>query len=555
MDLLPTLTQACRQGRLLVLWGALPFPLVARSPANRALALNQWAAEAEALPLPSLPLFQLPPLPLLSLDPTGRVERAFVQAGVPLQVVHTRYDVPTYSRHTLLQLAGDLETRSGVVLSHSEVRELRGDPDKRHLLDEACRLVEGGALLLLGCDPASADFRAWWSVLAPALGGAAFFALGEPTAAWPQGVTCLGPDFEALNAALWAAQPEPGAVEPIASPQPPAQFDVCIFCALAEEAKAVIAIFSRRCGVEFEPGRQRTGRAYQQTTITNKGGEPLTVLLSWPPAYGPLEAALFIRPVLEEFRPRFAAMTGICAGDKRKVKLGDIVVAERAFTYDSGKVVLDKRGRRRHRHDANPRQPDPDVLQFVRMFDGWQEAVGGLPRPPSKRQQRDWLLKTLLEPSTPRVDEIKPADLETHAPAWRQIVAELQAGSAPYLTTERGLRDQERVKELQFGPEEFPFKDPPQATCHIAPLASGSAVRSDNPFDEVQVPVRGTVAIDMEGAAFYRTVAEFPGISSLLVKGVCDYADRDKDDSYHWYAAQASAAYMLCLIQDYVTTG
>jgi nucleoside phosphorylase len=343
-------------------------------------------------------------------------------------------------------------------------------------------------------------------------------------------------------------------MEPTVPPQPPAQFDVCIFCALAEEAKAVIEIFSRRCGVEFEPGRQRTGRAYRQTTITNKGGEPLTVLLSWPPDYGPLEAALFIRPVLEEFRSRFAAMTGICAGDKRKVRLGDIVVAERAFTYDSGKVVLDDRGRRRHLHDANPRQPDPDVLQFVRMFDGWQEAVVGLPRPPSKRQQRDWLLKTLLEPATPRVDDIKPADLETHAPAWRRVMAELQAGPAPYLTTERCLRDRERVKELQFGPEEFPFKDPLRATCHIAPLASGSAVRSDNPFDEVQVPVRGTVAIDMEGAAFYRTVAEFPGISSLLVKGVCDYADRDKDDSYHRYAAQASAAYMLCLIQDYVTT-
>jgi len=209
MDSPSALTQACRRGRLLVLWGALPFPLAVGPPANRALALNRWVAQAETLPLPVLALAQLPPLPLLSLDPTDRVERAFAQAGVPLQVVRTRRDVPTGDRHVLLKLAGDLGTRSGLVLSRAEVRELRGDPDKRHLLDEACRLAGDGALLLLGCDPASVDFHAWWSALAPTFRGAAFFALGEPTAAWPQGVTCLGPGLAALNAALWAAQPPP----------------------------------------------------------------------------------------------------------------------------------------------------------------------------------------------------------------------------------------------------------------------------------------------------------------------------------------------------------
>lgn len=223
MDLPPTLTQACRQGRLLVLWGALPFPLAARPPANRARVINRWAAEAEGLPPSAPPLPQLPPVPLLTLDPTDRVEQAFAQAGVPLQVMRTRHDVPARNRHTLLQLAGDLGTRSGVVLSRAEVRDVRSDPDKRHLLDEARRLVEDGALLLLGCDPASEDFYAWWLALAPAFRGAAFFALGEPTAAWPQGVICLGPDLAALKAALWAAQPEPEATEPVAPPQPQAE--------------------------------------------------------------------------------------------------------------------------------------------------------------------------------------------------------------------------------------------------------------------------------------------------------------------------------------------
>lgn len=243
MDLPSALTQACRQGRLLVLWAALPFPLAAQPPPNRALALNQWATQAETLPLPALALARLPPLPLLSLDPTNRVERALARAGLPLQVVCTRHDVPAYDpsagsgrgRHVLLKLAGDLGTRSGVVLSRAEVRELQNDPDKGHLLGEARRLTRDGALLLLGCDPANQDFRAWWSALAPALGGAAFFALGEPSAAWPQGVTCVGPDLEALSAALWAAQPEPEATEPVAPPRSQAQ----------TEAQYVINVYGR----------------------------------------------------------------------------------------------------------------------------------------------------------------------------------------------------------------------------------------------------------------------------------------------------------------------
>jgi hypothetical protein len=53
------------------------------------------------------------------------------------------------------------------------------DLDKRHLLDEARRLVRDGALLLLGCNPSNEDWLAWWALLAPSFAGAALFALGE----------------------------------------------------------------------------------------------------------------------------------------------------------------------------------------------------------------------------------------------------------------------------------------------------------------------------------------------------------------------------------------
>jgi tetratricopeptide (TPR) repeat protein len=89
--------------------------------------------------------------------------------------------------------------------------------------------------------------------------------------------------------------------------------------------------------------------------------------------------------------------------------------------------------------------------------------------------------------------------------------------------------------------------------CHIRPMASGSAVRADHPFKEIRTPVRGMVAIDMEGAAFGLVMSRHPAIPWLVVKGVCDYADQDKNDAYHGYAARASALYALSFLRAYMT--
>ena len=331
-------------------------------------------------------------------------------------------------------------------------------------------------------------------------------------------------------------------------------FDVCIMCALAEEAKAVLEVISRRCGVSFEQGYSTSDNyEYRYTMIQNNKGESLLIHVSWPPDNGPLETSLHFKPVLKESHPRFVAMTGICAGDKRKVKLGDLVIVDRAFIYDNGKIVIGEDGQREPLHDVKTYNADPSVLQAVRLFDSWKPVVTKLKRPSSMRQQREWLLSKLLEEATPQLQKIDLKELEKHVPDWRKIVQELQGGPGSYLTKEWTLKNPSSIHQLRYGKEVFPFKDPPQPESHIAPMASGSAVRSDNPFKDVQIPVRGTVAIDMEGAAFYRTVEEFSNIRSLLVKGVCDYADKNKDDTYHRYASLVSATYILCFIQEYVT--
>lgn len=336
---------------------------------------------------------------------------------------------------------------------------------------------------------------------------------------------------------------------------PNAPFDVCVVCAMPEELQAFIDVAEEQYGARFKHAfSHKTNRQYRYATIKNNHGEPLRLHVSWQTSYGSVETSLHLRPVLEEFQPRFAAMTGICAGDRREVKLGDIIVAERAFLYDTGKYVLDAQGKEEHLRDTDTWRSHPDVLHMVRLFNGWKSGIQSWPRPISKLQQRDWLLEKLLVPQAARIDDIPRNNLDTYAPAWRKIIRELQTGESPYLTRERRLSDPAMVNDLFYGEEEFPYHDPDHSEVYIAPIASGNAVRADQPFADIQVPVRGTLAIDMEGAAFYRTVGEFADIRSLVVKGVSDYADSHKDDTYHSYAARVSAAYVLSFIQEFVNS-
>jgi hypothetical protein len=220
MTLPPELRRACRQRQLLVLWAALPFTLAAEPPPNRALALNRVQSCLAGLAGPPPDLVRLPPLPILSLDPTPRLEQHFQAAGLALQPVHSRREVPVRDGHSLLKVGGDLAARRGVILSRAEIRELHRDPDKAHLLAEARRRLDGrGVLLILGADPRHEDWQTWWSILSPALGRPAVFAVGEPASGWPAGVTRLESDLKTLSTALRTIAPEPEPAEPAPAPE------------------------------------------------------------------------------------------------------------------------------------------------------------------------------------------------------------------------------------------------------------------------------------------------------------------------------------------------
>ncbi len=161
----------------------------------------------------------------------------------------------------------------------------------------------------------------------------------------------------------------------------PQSFDICIVCALYEEASAVIDEFSTRCGVTFTRAFRSLNRLeYRHATIRNRSGEPLTVFVTWLSDMGPIRTALDLGPLWHEIRPRFVAMTGVCAGDRRKVRRGDLIVVADAYHPDEGKITSEASHPPIHQPATRTAGMTTQVLQYVRGFDSWKAPVRELKR-------------------------------------------------------------------------------------------------------------------------------------------------------------------------------
>jgi len=71
-------------------------------------------------------------------------------------------------------------------------------------------------------------------------------------------------------------------------------------------------------------------------------GRKITVCATFAPRMGMVSTALRSAAIISMLRPRLIAMCGICAGVKSKVGYGDVLLADPAWDFQSGKRVLDK---------------------------------------------------------------------------------------------------------------------------------------------------------------------------------------------------------------------
>lgn len=110
--------------------------------------------------------------------------------------------------------------------------------------------------------------------------------------------------------------------------------DICVVTALQIEMDAVYRL--PWAWEEPEPLDDSTFIRRASYTVNEQTFQIVTACAH---RMGSVSSALLASKLINAFRPRFIAMTGICAGVKDKVNIGDVVLFDPVWEWPSGKLV------------------------------------------------------------------------------------------------------------------------------------------------------------------------------------------------------------------------
>ncbi|MET4634912.1 phosphorylase family protein [Kaistia defluvii] len=108
------------------------------------------------------------------------------------------------------------------------------------------------------------------------------------------------------------------------------------------ELESVLALDPsfKQISVRHDPTRYFAG------TLSGDG-RIVDVVVAAAPKMGLPVSAVVATKLVETFRPRYLAMTGICAGVRGKTEIGDILIADPCWDWGSGKLGVDQDERER----------------------------------------------------------------------------------------------------------------------------------------------------------------------------------------------------------------
>lgn len=256
-------------------------------------------------------------------------------------------------------------------------------------------------------------------------------------------------------------------------------YDLAIVCALpTPELEQITRL----------PWEWSSSKPMDDTTFFKEGavcvdGKTYKVAALHATRMGMVSSAVTVTKVIHKLRPKVLAMTGICAGHKSKAKLGDVLVVDPAWDFQSGKI----------------------------------SSVGGKPKM-----------------------EFSPHQIPISAFLRSRF--------------EQLANDRQLVSDIT---SEFGSDAPSGFNLRIGPVASGGAVLADGKIiDDVrQLQNRDLLGIEMETYGVYAAAQQssFPQPKFLALKGVCDYADKDKHDGTQRFAAFASARVLERFVQQFAS--
>jgi len=225
--------------------------------------------------------------------------------------------------------------------------------------------------------------------------------------------------------------------------------------------------------------------------------------------------------------------------DPDDTDLGDVVIADRVFQHDEGKLTSNG-----FEGDLRTHVVDDRWLHAAQNLEGAATTLHGFAQPDEEAARR-WFLSRLVDERNPR----KSAFHRYFPPGDRRaerLTSLLEAGHIVEEGEGFALTDAGRSTVVSYrrlhgaAPRTLPFH------AHVGPIGSGSYVEaSGHIWDRLERPCMLKIkAVEMEAAAIGR-VAHGRRLPFVVAKGVMDHADPKKVDGYKPFAARASAE-VLC---------
>lgn len=358
---------------------------------------------------------------------------------------------------------------------------------------------------------------------------------------------------------------------PDMSSSPPSDrddFSVAIICALQSEYNAVSLVFDEfwdddedRYGkADGDPNHYTTGRIGKHD-----------VVLALLPQMGKTNAASAAASMCCSYRAlKLALLVGICGGvpmgEHGDILLGDVILSESVVQHDFGRHYPHKFERKNTFKD-NLGRPNKDIRNLLTLFgtDRGMErletrTIGCLEQLQAKAASSWRISRGKYEyPGTAHDKLFRPGYRHKHSFSTTCICSSCVQGEDPTCDDaivascdELGCDNAQLVDRFRLDVKRQLERDSSpavqQPAIHIGAIASGDAVIKSAAHRDRIAQHENVIAFEMEGAGVWDEVP------SIVVKGVCDYADCHKNKRWQNFAAATAASTAKAILERYTQT-
>ncbi|KAN0070262.1 ankyrin [Elaphomyces granulatus] len=337
------------------------------------------------------------------------------------------------------------------------------------------------------------------------------------------------------------------------NPLPPRDrrdFEIAIICALPLEASVVGACFDKQWDGQTYGKAPSDSNAYSIGMIGHHN-----IVLVHMPNMGKVAAATAAACLRASFQGiQLALVVGICGAapfgkqQGEDILLGDVVISEGLIQHDLGRQFPNSTFVRKDTPQDNLPRPGPSIRAALAKLQT-EQGRSWLQNKTSENLEilRQKLNDVVTYPGSTEDRLFKSTYRHKHHDPLECAICANDDGRDDVCDNAIGMSCQQlKCDERELVLRARPIQSNP--AIHFGLVASGDTVMKSGEDRDNIAARNGVIAFEMEGAGVWENFHY-----SLVIKGVCDYADSHKNKRWQGYAAATAAAVTKGLLDDLAT--